>query len=410
MSLETVRFGVIGVGKRGLWMIRDAMEGRDGIAVTALCDLKPEKMEACIAEVRQTRPSFSPYTTTDYRELLVRNDVDVIAVITGWEEHVDLAIEAMEAKKPVIFEVGGAYCMEDCWRLVRAYERTGTRVMMMENCCFGEKELMALRMAREGLFGQIVHCQGGYRHNIRKELVIDGSLHNHYRLRNSMYRNGENYPTHELGPISKVLNINRGNRFLSLTSTASGAFGLREYAARELGPEHELAHYPFTQGDVVTTVLRCSGGQTVTLTLDTNLPRWYSRNFHIQGTKGLLSEENKSVYLEGNPDIPYEMGNITKYYEKYDHPMWRRFVERGMAGGHGGIDGLEMDAVAAAIRDDMPFPIDVYDSAVWLAITPLSEASIARGSAPVEFPDFTRGKWMHREPLPDWEYTLDYKV
>ena len=223
--------------------------------------------------------------------------------------------------------------------------------------------------------------------------------------------NCENYPTHELGPIAKVLNINRGNRMVSLTSTASCARGLNEYLKREKGEEYDITNFPFAQGDVVNTVIKCAHGQTIYLVLDTTLPRYYSRNFTVRGTKGMFREENRSVFLDGvhnKYDFDWKpmWNNVGEYREEYDHPIWKKFLNDGVRGGHGGMDTLVFDAFFGALMEGRPMPIDVYDMAAWMCITALSEQSIALGGAPVAIPDFTNGAWTNREEEPDWTYAL----
>ena len=223
---------------------------------------------------------------------------------SSWESHIRMATEAMEAGKPVGCEVGGAYSIRECWKLVETYEKTGTPIMLMENCCYGRDENDGIPHGRAGVFGRIVHCAGGYMHDLRQEVAY-GKEERHYRLRNYIHRNTENYPTHELGPIAQILGINRGNRMVSLTSMSSRASGLAEYIKREKPDDQELLTTEFHQGDIVTTLIKCANGETITLKLDTTLPRYYSRGFFVQGTKGLFSEENGSIFLEGE-------------HEKYD--------------------------------------------------------------------------------------------
>lgn len=401
---KNINVGVIGLGARGYTYMQDALLGREGIKVCAVCDEYEDRVAAAVKLVCDTDGNI-PVATGDYRDILKMNEIDAVLILSAWESHIQIAVEAMRAGKIVGCEVGGAYSVDDCFLLVHTYEETHTPCMLLENCCFNREELMALRMVREGLFGDIVHCEGGYRHDLREE-IIEGEKNRHYRLRNYMHRNCENYPTHELGPIAKILDINRGNRMISLTSTASCAKGLNEFAAKTRGENDSLAKFNFSQGDVVITTIRCAHGQTIVLTLDTTLPRWYSRSFHIQGTKGIYEENNRSIFLE-NSDIAYEWNNVDKFFEKYEHPMWEHFVNEGVRGGHGGMDGLELNAFFAAIRQNKPMPVDVYDMAAWMAITPLSEQSIAQGGAPVTIPDFTNGKWTHRTPAEQWEYSLD---
>lgn len=397
-----LKIGMIGLGARGAGLLREAIMGRSDVEIAIVCDTYQDRVDDAINEIEKVNGN-RPIGTLNYQDV-INADIDAVVIAAAWECHVDLTIAAMERGIPVGCEVGGAYTVDDCWRLVHAYERTKTPVMMLENCCYNRDELMALRMVREGLFGEVVHCEGGYRHDLRDE-ITDGIENRHYRLRNYMNRNCENYPTHELGPIAKILNINRGNRMLSLTSTASSAKGLNAYVREKKGEGHELANYPFAQGDVVTTVIRCAQGQTITLTLDTTLPRWYSRSFQLQGTKGIMQEENRSIKLDGQ-EIPYAWNNYDAYYERYDHPVWKQYIEDGLHGGHGGMDGLLFNAFFAAVREKRPMPIDVYDMVAWMVITPLSEESISCGSMPVAIPDFTSGKWIMREQEEAWKYAL----
>ena len=285
MNKRELHVGVVGLGGRGYSLLRDIMCGREGVHIEAVCDLYADRTEAGVAAVKEINGN-TPLGFTDYKELLKLDVIDTVVVTAAWEAHVPVCIDAMRSGKAVASEVGGAYSVEQCWDLVRAAEETGMPCMMLENCCYGRDELMVLNMVKKCLFGDIVHCEGGYQHDLRNEIAF-GRENRHYRLRNYMNRNCENYPTHELGPIAKVLNINRGNRMVSLTSTASCARGLNEYLKREKGEEYDITNFPFAQGDVVNTVIKCAHGQTIHLVLDTTLPRYYSRNFTVRGTKGM---------------------------------------------------------------------------------------------------------------------------
>ena len=333
-----------------------------------------------------------------------RDDVDAVIIGTGWQTHVEISIAAMRAGKTVGCEVGGAITVEECFCLVNAYEKTKTSIMFLENCCFGREELAALHMVRQGILGDIVHYEDGYCHDCRF-LMYEEPPEQNFRLTEARKRNCDCYPTHGTGSIAKILDINRGNRFVSLTSTASCAKGLKQYAVDKYNGEHPIANIEISQGDVVTTVIKCAGGETVTLTFTLTIPRWYSRCFQVCGTKGMFDENSKSIWL-GIEDKDWEHGNMKTLLEKYDHPMWKRYVERGTHGEHEGMDGLMVDAFFAAIRENKPMPVDVYDMATLMAITPLTEQSILLGSAPVAFPDFTNGRWMFRSRDEEWDYSL----
>ena len=400
---ETIRVAVIGMGNRGQSLLKHCILPQPGVQVVAVCDRYEDRVKLGVDMVLEAGQP-QPKATQDYRELLDMPELDAALILTSWESHINLACDFMRAGKYTAIEVGGAYSVDDCWKLVRTHEETGTQCMILENCCYGREELMVLNMVRQGLFGEIVHCQGGYRHDLRQEVAF-GRENRHYRFYNYLTRNGENYPTHELGPIANVLNINRGNRMLSLVSMASKSAGLHEYLVREKGPDHDASQMHFAQGDVVTTIIKCAGGETICLTLDTTLPRAYSRAFHVQGTKGMYMEDNNSIFLDGK-DNAYDFkwrekwDNAKEYRNQYEHPVWQSYLKEGVRGGHDGMDWLVLRAFFESVKNGTPAPLDVYDAAAWMSITALSEQSVAMGGAPVAIPDFTNGQWTSRAP---WE-------
>ena len=407
---ETIKIGVIGLGGRGYGLLNSVMLPREEVRVLAVCD-KYEDRRTKAAESVQKAKGNTPLCTENYRDVLAMDEIDAVIVSASWADHIHIAIEAMKAGKYVATEVGGAYSVEECWDLVRTHEETGVPCMMLENCCYGRDEMMVLNMVKQGLFGEIVHCQGGYRHDLRDEVSF-GRENRHYRFANYLNRNCENYPTHELGPIAKVLDINRGNRMLTLNSVSSKSVGLHEYLMREKGPDYDISKSEFMQGDVVTTIIKCAHGETIALTLDTTLPRAYSRGFHVQGTKGMFMEDNRSLFLDGihnQYDFCWkdQWNNVEQYREQYDHPLWKDYLASGVIGGHDGIDWLVFGAFFDAVKKGVQTPIDVYDMAAWMSITPLSEQSIAMGGAPVAIPDFTNGRWIGREPAVGGKYCLD---
>ena len=405
--MEKFRVGQIGLGGRGMGHLAGIFCERDDVVVTYVCDVYADRCDAAVKMVGEKK-GYTPKATTNYKEVCESPDVDVVIVTSAWENHIPACVYAMECGKQVATEVGGAYSVDDCWKLVDTYEKTGIHCMMLENCCYDRNEMMVMKMVREGLFGKIVHCEGGYQHDLRGEISF-GNETRHYRLRNYQNRCCENYPTHELGPIAKILDINRGNRMLKLTSMASGAWGLNAYAETRENVDPALRSYRFRQGDVVKTMIQCAHGETICLTLDTTLPRYYSRNFTIRGTKGFFGETENMVYIDGKcVEFGHDnFNNVEEYRKEWEHPVWRHFEEEGVKGGHGGMDWLVFDAYFTALRDGMVPPIDTYDTAAWMAITPLSEISIANGSMPVDVPDFTRGMWTHRSDKNTGFYALD---
>lgn len=398
--MKNLNVGIVGLGVRGYWLMKDVILLMPGVKVTAVCDVYEDRNERA-AKLTEEVCGHVPATETDYKKLIARDDVDVVVVSCAWESHIKVAIDAMKAGKPVGMEVGGSYSVKECWDLVDTYEETQTPFMFLENCCYGRRELMALNMVKQGLFGDIVHCRGGYMHDLREE-VSEGEKNRHYRLRNYIHRNCENYPTHELGPIARILNINHGNRMLTLTSMASRSAGIQEYIKDRMSDDEKLMNTRFAQGDVVNTMIKCAGGETILLTLNTSLPRFYSRDFTVCGTKGMYEEENDTVFVdkkytaEEEWDFKANWGNAKDYEKDYEHPIWQKFLNDGVQGGHGGMDWLVFEAFFESIRNGEPCPIDVYDAASWMCISALSEESIAMGGHPVAIPDFTNGEWIRR--------------
>jgi len=399
--MENIRVGVVGLGGRG----KDLM-GNDilpqGEKVVAVCDLYEDRVKRGI-EIVEAAGQETPAGYTCYKDLIADENVTVVVIASTWESHIEIAIAAMKAGKAVAMEVGGAYTVEQCWDLVNTQEETGVPFMFLENCCFGRREMQIINMVKQGFFGEIVHCTGAYMHDLVNE-VGKGREIRHYRLRNYLTRNCENYPTHEMGPIARVLNLNHGNRMMTLTSTASKAVGMREWVRQNRPDDEFLKDKTFAQGDIVTTVIKCAKGETIHLTLDTTLPRYYSRNFSVRGTKGFYEEVTDSIFLDRREDWDREDrwrelagGNAKEYEEEYDDPVWKKHLADGAPGGHDGIDWLEFEAFFKALRNDEPMPVDVYDAASWMVITALSEQSIALGGAVMYVPDFTKGKWMIHE-------------
>lgn len=403
--MEKLRIALIGQGSRGYNLFCSFFVKQKDIDILYSCDIYADRAERTANRVKEEM-GYDCKAVTDYREVLSDDRVQAVLIYTSWETHISIAIDAMKAGKITAMEVGGAYTIKECWDLVKTYEQTQTPFMFMENCCYDRCELLALKMAREGLFGKIVHCNGAYAHDLREE-VTHGKENRHYRLKNYLNRNGENYPTHELGPIAKVMDINRGNRMVSLVSVASGAFGLEQYVNDNkdtINPE--LIGKRWAQGDIVDTVIKCADGSTIRLKLDTTLPGFYNRDFTVRGTKGAYYQAFDCAFMDGDEEhgiIPADF--IEKNFhsaKRFEHllpSVWRDMTEEDKKSGHGGMDGIMLRQFIDRCRSGEPFALDVYDAASWMAITVLSEQSISLGSAPVSIPDFTDGQWMHRERL-----------
>ena len=407
---KVVKLGMIGLGARAETLLAtlDALRSQD-IEVTAICDVLPSRIER-ILEIQASRNAPKPATYTDYRDLIASDDVDAVLVPTSWNSHLKIAEEAMAKGKYVGIEVGGASSVDELWHLVHAAESTGVSCMMLENCCYGRNELMALNFVRKGMFGELIHCSCGYEHDLSEMARMDNRVE---REAHNYRRCGDLYPTHGIGPIAKILRINRGNRFVSLTSIASKGRGFMLEAER-CGRGQVF----YNQGDIVTTVIKCANGETITMTHGVSLPRPYSRDCRVQGTKGIWLEDAKGIYIEGispkfekldvagNPYTTHQWTPIADMYEEYDHPIWKKFRD-DIIGGHGGMDALTLQAFCEAVRNHSTPPIDVYDCAAWMCLTCLSEQSIACGSMPVPIPDFTNGKWIYENVVTTGKWSLD---
>ena len=294
--MRTIRFVICGAGHRAVFLAKNAIPKAMGTEIVAVCDPYEDKAETLCCELEQST-ELRPVKYTDHIKMFENEKPDAVLVATGWKQHIDVAIAAMERGIAVAMEVGGAYNEEECRRLVEVQERTNTPFMFMENCCFGREELLALSLARRGVLGRIVYCHGAYRHDLREEIAT-GNIKRHYRLEEYSTRNRDNYPTHDLGPIAKILGINRGNRMVSLVSRASGSFGLSEYVK---GKEElsELHNRVFVQGDIVETLITCENGEMISLKLDTTLPAHYSRELTVRGTRGMYNMDTNIVIEDG---------------------------------------------------------------------------------------------------------------
>lgn len=411
---KSIRVAIIGLGQRGIQLLEPLLRMSD-VEIVGVCDCYADRI-AHAAELTEKARGTSPFQSNDYKELLNMENLDGVVIATSWEYHIQIAIEAMEKGIFTAMEVGGTYDLQECFDLVSAQEKTGTPFFFLENCCYGRRELMCLNMVREDVFGEIVHCDGAYRHDLRNEVAF-GRENRHYRLPHYLEHNCENYPTHDLGPIAKVLGINRGNRMIRLVSMASKARGLSRYISDNKPEDLKLIDATFKQGDIVTTLITCENGETITLTLDTTLPRIYSRNFNVRGTNGMYQEDGDYIFLEedqkeediakldSNPQLLWK--NAEQYGEKYDSDLWKNKSKGMLESGHGGMDYLVLRAMISAAKGESYPAIDAYDAAAWMCVTSLSEQSILNGNAPQEIPDFTNGKYKNRKECSSGKYALD---
>jgi predicted dehydrogenase len=375
--------------------------------LVALCDVR-EKVLNKGFEIVKEKTGKEPKRYFDYLDIIKDGGVDAVIVATAWDSHVKISVDFMQAGIAVGCEVFGAYDIEDCWQLVRTYEQTRTPFMMLENCCYDRFELLATAMARAGKFGEIVYCHGSYAHDL-KESLVRGRCFEHFRTEEYVARNGDTYPTHNLGPIAKLLGINRGNRLLTLTSMSTKTGVGLNVARQNYDTNGTLDGVNFNMGDIVVTTIKCANGEVITLRLDTTLPRFYDREFTVRGTKGLASQTQNMILLEEDHNLEEcweseksveKFLNCAKEYDDYLVDFWKGITDEQRALGHGGMDYFLLKAFFDAVKNGEEMPIDVYDAATWMAITPLSEQSVAMGGAPQPIPDFTRGAYIRR-PLKD---------
>lgn len=409
-----VRLAFIGVGLRGRSHVDQAIY-RSDVVIPAICDIDPDAIARTQKMLRDAgRPEAAVYSKNekDFENLLKRDDIDGVVIATPWEWHVPMAVATMKAGKYAGVEVSATVTLQESWDLVNAYEKTGSHCMILENVCYRRDVMAVLNMVRQNMFGELTHMHCGYQHDLRNIKFNDGKGHGKgiefgekgfseakWRTQHSVDRNGDLYPTHGLGPVAEMCNINRGNQFLYLTSMSTQARGLHKYVVDNGGANHPNAKVNFKLGDIVTTLIKCANGETILISHDTNSPRPYSLCFRVQGTEGLWMDDGDTIYIEKVSPKPHTWEPFKEYQEKYDHPLWKKHAQSAEKAGHGGIDFFVLRGFIEAIKRKVAPPMDVYDAAAWSAISPLSEESIKKGSAPVAIPDFTRGKWKTNKPI-----------
>lgn len=409
---EKVRIGLIGVGGRGRSHLFNLLKRTD-VVVPAICDIDPEAISKSLKMINDAgfeKPRTFTANEHSYLDLLDLKDLDGVIISTPWLWHTRMIVDAMKAGKYAGVEVSAANTLEECWDLVNTHEETGAHAMILENVCYRRDVMAVLNMVRQDVFGEILHARCGYRHDLREVKFQPGVMFGEgavgearWRTQHSIHRNGDLYPTHGAGPIATMLDINRGNRFVSLTSHSTRSVGLHNYIVNhpDGGKDHPNAKIDWALGDVVTTLINTANGQTILVTHDTNLPRPYSLNFEVQGEKGItdFDEYTRRIYVEGISE-PHRWDNMDSgWLEKYDHPLWKRYGEYAEGSGHDGMDFFVLHAFVESVKRKVSPPLDVYDAAAWSAITPLSEMSLAEGNAPQYFPDFTRGRWMKNRTI-----------
>ena len=397
---KKVRIGVIGTGGRGRSLMGNLL-AMDGVQIPAICDIDLNAAQAAqqlVEKAGQEKPEAYTQDEHIYRRLLERDDLDAVIIATYWQWHTPMAVDAMKAGKYAGVEVPAALTLDECWALVDTHEATQVPCMMLENWSFRRDNLALLHMVRQGLFGEIVHCHCAHSHDCIDHWFFDRQGNDRWPAEFLIKRNCDQYPTHSVGPILSWMDINCGDAFATLTSTATVSRGINAYFARTFGPDHPGAKRTYAQGDIVTSVVKTQNGKSLVINYDMQLPRPYDNRWLLQGTLGVYNEQRDALYLTGRSPKYHEWEPFPPYQEEFDHPWWKEMAKQAGAQGHGGTDYLELSLFLEAVRKKTQTPIDVYDSATMSSIIGLSEASIAQGSAPVACPDFTRGKWKTQKP------------
>ncbi len=392
---QTVRMAFIGTGLRGRSVIGEFVNV-PGVQVVALNDVVKEKADqakAIVEKANAGKPEIYVNGDYGYRDLLKRDDIDVVYIATPWEWHVPQAVDAMKSGKHACTEVPAGYTLQDIWKIVDTSEATQKHCIMMENCCYGWGELFALNLVRSGVLGTIVHGEGAYNHDLRY-ILFETKDEGLWRRRHHTLRNSNLYPTHGLGPVANYMNINRGDKFEHMVAMSSGAPGLFEYRNEHVAKDDPRMKENYICGDYNTGLIKTNKGRTIMVQHNVTSPRPYDRINLVQGTKGIYRDYPARVYIEATK-ANHQWQDIEQYKAKYEHSLWKEMGDTARRlGGHGGMDYIMCYRLIQCMREGLVPDMDVYDAAAWSAPGPLSEISVAKGSMPIKFPDYTRGGWQ----------------
>ncbi|MEO6722006.1 MAG: Gfo/Idh/MocA family oxidoreductase [Ferruginibacter sp.] len=401
-KLDTVRIGFIGLGNRGPAAV-ERMSHIEGVEIKALCDIRSEKVNAVKNKLEKTvhKPTIYTAQEDEWKTLCERADIDLVYIATPWSLHTPMAVYAMNHGKHVCVEVPAAKTIDECWQLVETSERTKKHCMMLENCCYDFFELLTLNMVRQGLFGEVVHGEGAYNHDLLEGNFSKEKYYDMWRLKEN-FRNGNLYPTHGLGPVAQAMNINRGDKMDYLVAMQSNDFMMRQMA-NDLAAK-DTFYKPYSnkkyRGNMNVTTIRTTKGRTIMLQHDVTSPNIYSRIYKISGTKGsaLKYPDPGRIAFDDKDWLSQE--EYKKLEEKYQPPIVKKVGEMAkQVGGHGGMDFLMDWRTIDCLRNGLPLDEDVYDAALWSSIAPLSEWSVANRSNSITVPDFTSGSWKTNNPV-----------
>jgi hypothetical protein len=392
------------LGQRGSFHVKlvDALSPQKAM-VTALCDIRKEKVDASLNSLKKIKGQKPPATYSGkedaWKEMVKRDDIDMVLIATPWEWHVPMAVYAMQQGKHVALEVPAAFTVEDCWKLVNTAEETQRNCMMLENVCYGDEELWLLNMVQNEVFGTLTYAEAAYIHDLKGHLVDTNGYYDFWRIKHNIAHDGNLYPTHGLGPVAQYMNILRGDRFNHLVSMSSLEASLSEHA-KTLPASHPYKDVKnIKHGDMNNTLIKTDKGRTILLQHDIVTPRPYNRINALAGTKAFHVGYPSRLSVAGKGHEYLSEADYKEYKTRYQHPIWNKLKkEIEENGGHGGMDFLMMYRLMDCFNNGWPLDMDVYDAAAWSVVTPLSEISVELGSVAVKFPDFTRGKWADQRP------------
>src|SRR3954466_245129 len=397
--IPTVRIGYVGIGGQGSSHVRNLLKIK-GCQITPGCDIRAERTDwatRAITEAGFARPAVYNSGPRDFERLCETEQLDLVYNATPWEWHVPIMLAAMKNGKHTATEVPAAMTLDDCWAMVESAEKHQKHCVLMENCNYDRMEMMVYNMVRQGVFGEILHAEGGYLHDLRSIKFADEG-EGLWRRAWATKLNGNLYPTHGLGPIANCLDINRGDRFDHLVSMSGPSRGLQDWAAAHYPADHPKRQERYVLGDMNTSIIKTANGKTILVEHCTNLPRPYSRIHMVQGTKGLFQGYPSRVYIEGRGKDDQWVDANTMLGE-FEHPLWKEIAAQAQDAGHGGMDYIEDYRLIKCLREGTPTDMNVYDAAALSAVVHLSVQSVAKKSAAQDFPDFTRGRWKTTPPL-----------
>ena len=392
---DTVRFGIVGTGLRGRSVLSELL-AIDNVKIVALAEVIPDKLARAskmVTDAGQATPTLYSGGDHAFEQLVAQADIDFVYTATPWEWHVPVMLAALAAGKHCASECPIGTTLKDLWALVDASEKSRRHCLHLENCNYGETEMLVNRMVHAGVFGEVLHVEAAYLHDLRG-ILFENRDEGLWRRTWHTRSNANLYPTHGLGPVSWWLDIHAGDRFDYLVSAGSPERGLEVYREAKV-PDRDDPKWRerYVTGDHNTSIIKTVKGRTVMLQHDVSNPRPYTRHNRLQGTKGAFEDYPPRIYVEGQKGGE-RWGAIDEWKKDYTHPLWTAVGELARKnGGHGGMDFVMAYRLVQCLREGLAPDYDVYDAAAWSAPFPLSEMSVAKGSAPMKFPDFTRGAW-----------------